>query len=203
MSATVNRNAMGQFVGSGNPKGRPRKKRPLGHGLPEVNRHTVLEVAQMEVKLRDDAGNEIGTTTAYQAALQAMAKSALKEGNHVAQRNFVSIVDAAAARGHELDMMARYLYEENAMLRRDLAKLEEKFPKWDGHGVVIEQADGSLLPAAWDTAIKSGNLKKPELEKDQFDGDQPPRIRDAIARRFEAFPDDDGLDPLDEPSGSG
>jgi hypothetical protein len=78
---------------SGNPRGRPTKKKP--DPKPLVDKSTmesVLKVAQREVTVRE--GDSLAKIPAFDAIIQSMAAAAMK-GNVQAQKTFVELVDEA------------------------------------------------------------------------------------------------------------
>lgn len=164
------RNANGQFAKghTGNPNGRPPKVVPR-HRLPHVNRRTIFEVAEMRVPMRSKDGTDLGEVSIYRGVMLALGQKAM-EGNIAAQRLFLQHVNEAASVHGPLMQYTASLMKDNDRLREDIDTLRAIFPKFDGTGTVIMQPDGTVLPVAWDAAIKSGKLKMPRLNIDEDEG---------------------------------
>lgn len=81
---------------SGNPKGRPKRKRDAGSDqVTRVADQLILEEAMRVITVRE--GNRAIELTAFQAAVRSMGIAAMK-GNRLAQRDLVHLVLDAEAR---------------------------------------------------------------------------------------------------------
>lgn len=140
---------------SGNLAGRPKKVKPR-HRMPAHNRHVVFEVAETPVTVK--MGGEAVETSVYHGVMMALAKKAM-EGHTPSIRLFLHHLDNSAAVHGQMNELTQWLFEEHKKMQDEIDQLRALFPKVEG-GVMIEQPDGSVVPAAWVNSVRS--LPAPE-----------------------------------------
>lgn len=135
---------------SGNPAGRPPKKRQK-HFFPIHNANAAIAVAETPVEVTiDGVPQEISI---YRAVLLTLARKAMA-GNHSAAREFLRHANEAVAerRGQSdlFQMLIRRDPEEEAALKL----LKKRFPDPGEGGTYQEQPDGSVVPGRWSDTLQ-------------------------------------------------
>ena len=117
MTDTV-RNEKGQFVGSGNPKGRPLKFK-RDPKLPASRRRSIFNVADRPVQITIDG--KIETVSMYEACLFRMA-AAGAQGNRIAAKQFIELTMAAS----DIDLTRNLIAMKNQQYVQALEEENEK-----------------------------------------------------------------------------